>query len=69
MTDNKSPYSKMKMNYNIEYAKKHLKRIPLDVSIEKYEEIKSHAQSKSEPINTFIKRAIDETIQRDNSAT
>ena len=33
-------YSESKKKYNLEYAKKKLKRIPLDVQVEKYEEIK-----------------------------
>ncbi len=48
------------------YAKEKLKRIPLDVQKEKYEEIKAHAEKQDESVNGFIKRAIDETIERDN---
>lgn len=48
------------------YAKKNLKRIPLDVQKEKYEEIKTHATTQKETVNGFIKRAIDETMERDN---
>ena len=51
----------------MEYAKKNLKRIPLDVQKEHYERIKFHAESRSETVNGFIKRAIDETMERDNS--
>ena len=47
-------------------AKDKLKRIPLDVSIEKYEQIKNHTDNTNETVNGFIKRAIDETMQRDN---
>ena len=50
---------------SIEYAKKNLKRIPLDVPKEKYTEIKAHAVERSETVNGFIKRAIDETMLRD----
>ena len=55
-----------KTSYQIEYAKEKLKRIPLDVPKEKYAEIKAHAMERSETVNGFIKRAIDETMQRDN---
>ncbi|WP_026659119.1 ribbon-helix-helix domain-containing protein [Butyrivibrio sp. AC2005] len=55
-----------KSQYHNEYAKKKLKRIPLDVSLEKYDKIKKHASTKSETVNGFIKRAIDEAIERDN---
>ena len=50
----------------IKYAKEKLKRIPLDVPKEKYSEIKAHAVERSETVNGFIKRAIAETMQRDN---
>lgn len=50
----------------LQYAKEHLKRIPLDVRKEKYEEIKTHAEKRGEAVNGFIKRAIDETMERDN---
>lgn len=61
------PNSSKKTQYNIEYAKKNLKRVPLDLPINKYEQVKSHADSKGESLNGFIKRAIDETIERDSS--
>jgi hypothetical protein len=48
------------------YHKNNYKRIPLDVSKQKYNEIKDHAAGRSETVNGFIKRAIDETIVSDN---
>lgn len=54
-----------KKQYDLEYAKKHLKRVPLDVQLDKYEQIKNHAETHGESINGFIKRAIDEAMQRD----
>ncbi len=48
-----------KTQYNLEYAKKNLKRIPLDVQKEKYEEIAEAAASKGESVNGYIKKAID----------
>ena len=53
--------------YNIEYAKKALKRIPLDVQKEKYEEIKAAAEAAGESVNGYIKKAIDERMERDGS--
>ncbi|WP_026493080.1 MULTISPECIES: hypothetical protein [unclassified Butyrivibrio] len=50
-----------------EYKKDTLKRIPLDVKKEKFIEIQEHAQNGGESVNGFIKRAIDETMERDNS--
>lgn len=54
-----------KKQYDIEYAKTHLKRVPLDLRLDKYDEIKAYAESKAETVNGFIKRAIAETMERD----
>lgn len=51
-----------KKRYNIQYSKSKLKRIPLDVQLTKYEEIKSAAESVNETVNGFIKKAIDDRI-------
>lgn len=55
-----------KTQYNLEYAKKNLKRIPLDVQKEKYDQIKAAADIAGEKVNSYIKRAIDERIEHDN---
>ncbi len=55
-----------KKQYDIQYAKENLKRIPLDVPKATYEEIKAHAEARSESVNGFIKRAINDTMERDN---
>lgn len=60
-------YSEKKKAYNIEYKKNNLKRVPLDLPIEKYHEVKTHSEKQNETVNGFIKRAIDETMDRDNS--
>ncbi|MBR6172762.1 MAG: hypothetical protein IKQ49_06280 [Eubacterium sp.] len=52
--------------YMTNYHKEKLKRIPLDVTKEKYSEIQEHAAARNESVNGFIKRAIDEAMQRDN---
>ncbi|MCI9578535.1 MAG: hypothetical protein HFF98_06785 [Oscillibacter sp.] len=54
--------------YIYAYQKENLKRIPLDVSKSVYEEIKTHAEARSESVNGFIKRAISETMDRDKRA-
>ena len=56
-----------KKEYNKKYKRENLKRIPLDVPLEKYDEIKEHATSRNETVNGFIKRAIDKTIQDDKN--
>lgn len=58
-----------KKKYDIEYQKTHYKRVPLDLPFEKYEEIKTHAETRAESVNGFIKRAIDETIENDKTDT
>ena len=47
------------------YAKAKLKRIPLDGQKEKYEEIKMAADRSGESVNGYIKKAIDERMERD----
>ena len=49
----------------VNYAKRKLKRVPFDVQKEYYEEVlKPIADSVGEPVNTFIKKAIEERIAR-----
>ena len=55
-----------KKQFDFQYAKENLKRIPLDVPKATYEEIKAHAEAHSESVNGFIKRAINDTMERDN---
>lgn len=62
-------YTKARGQSNIAYAKKALKRIPLDVQKEKYEQIKAAAQAAGETINGYIKTAIDERMNRDSSTS
>lgn len=47
------------------YAKNNLKRIPLDVQKDKYKEIQAAAEAAGEKVNTYIKKAIDERMERD----
>jgi len=54
-----------KKQYDIQYAKENLKRIPLDVPKATYEQIKAHAKAHSESVNGFIKRAINKTMELD----
>ena len=50
---------------SIKYAKNNYKRVPLDVTPDQYDKIKDHAAGRGESVNGFIKRAINETMQRD----
>ena len=45
------------------YAKQKLKRIPLDVKKNKYDEIKSAADKAGESVNGYIKTAIDRRME------
>lgn len=50
---------------NVKYRKENIKRIPLDVQKEKYEEIATAAEKAGIPVNRYIKNAIDEKMERD----
>lgn len=54
-------------DYINNYKRDKYKRIGLELSKEKFEEVKKHSQERSESVNGFIKRAIEEQIKRDNS--
>lgn len=62
MADNES-----KKKYDIQYAKNKLKRIPLDVQKEKYDEIKVAAVIAGESVNRYIKNAISQRMEREQS--
>ena len=42
------------------YKAGNIKRVPLDMQKSTYEEIKAHAEARSQSVNRFIKRAISE---------
>ena len=56
-----------KKKYDIQYAKNKLKRIPLDVQKEKYDEIKAVAVIAGESVNRYIKNAISQRMEREQS--
>lgn len=59
------PAKEDKAKYDIQYAKSKLKRIPLDVQKEEYEQIKTAADAAEESVNGYIKQAIRQRMQRD----
>ncbi len=59
------PLTDAQKKANNKYREKSIKRIPLDVQKEKYEEIKAAAEKANESVNGYIKKAIDERMQRD----
>lgn len=56
-----------KAKYDMNYAKAKIKRIPLDVQKEKYEEIKAAAQAAGESVNGYIKKAVNQRMERDTN--
>lgn len=54
-----------KTQYNLSYAKEKLKRIPLDVQLAFYDQLAAAAAAAGEPINTYIKKAIEQRIARE----
>lgn len=56
-----------KTQYNLEYAKKNLKRIPLDVQKEEYEIIKTAADKAGEKVNSYIKGAIKQRMDQETN--
>lgn len=48
--------------YNLQYKKKTYKRIPLDMRIEDYDELKAYCDNKGVPVQTFIKQAIQDKM-------
>ena len=59
------PTKESKTKYDMNYAKTKLKRIPLDFQKEKYEQIKAAADLTGESVNGYIKKAIDERMDRE----
>lgn len=49
--------NRKKYDYDVAYKKDKIKRIPLDVQLSEYEELKEQADSV--PMNTFIKKALN----------
>lgn len=60
-------YSKAQNKASQKYKQKKIKRIPLDVQQEKYNQIKEHTTNTRESVNGFIKRAIDVTMESDTA--
>ena len=55
-----------KTKYDLKYAKEHKRRVPLDVRKEYYDHVLAFIPNETGMgINTFIKQAITEKIQRD----
>lgn len=60
------PLTEAQKKANAKYRERNIKRIPLDVQKEKFEEIKATSERVGETVNGYIKKAIDERMERDN---
>lgn len=56
------PTNEKKQQYDIQYKRDHIKRVPLDLQLEEYEQVKAYTESTGETVNGFIKRAIREAM-------
>lgn len=59
------PYNEASYEASKKYRASKIKRVPLDMQTADYDRLKAHAESKKESVNGFIKRAITETMERD----
>lgn len=59
------PASKAQQRAVAKYMKNNYDEIKIRVPKGEREQIKAHADSKGESINSFVQRAINETIERD----
>jgi predicted HicB family RNase H-like nuclease len=59
------PISKKQQASVTKYVKSHYDRISVTVQQGKRETIRAHAEDQGESVNSFINRAIDETMSRD----
>ena len=57
---------KKKQEYDIRYQREKLKRIPLDVQLEMYEQIRDAASREGLPVNTFLKKIITEYLSNES---
>ncbi|MBQ5397905.1 MAG: hypothetical protein IIU14_00535 [Ruminococcus sp.] len=62
------PASKAQQKAVAKYMKNNYDEIKIRVPKGEKEKIKCHADSNAESVNGFIKRAIDETIERDKES-
>lgn len=54
--------------YLYEYKKEKLKRVPLDLTLDFYNLVKSTAEDNKVSVNGYIKQAIAEKIERDSKS-
>ena len=62
------PATKAQQRAVSKYMKENYDEIKVRVDKGQKDVIKAHAEARSESVNGFINRAIDETMERDNAA-
>lgn len=65
--DNNKKELTAKTQYDLEYAKNKIKRVPLDMQKDEYEKVKAAAESVGEKVNTYIKKAIRQRMEQERS--
>ena len=63
-----SPASKAQQKAVNKYMKKNYDRVNLVMPKERKDAIRTHAEKNGESLNSFINRAIDEAMERDEKA-
>lgn len=59
-------YSEAAYKASKEYKSKNIKRVPLDMQITDYEQLKSAADHCGEKVNEYIKKAIQQRMERED---
>lgn len=62
------PRSKASNEAQYRYNAAHIKRVPLDMRIEDYNRLKTAADACGESVNGYIKKAVDERMEREGEA-
>lgn len=57
------PYTEAQKKATLKHKAAAYKRVPLDLKIEEYEELKEYCEKHGESINGFIKKLIKEKIK------
>lgn len=59
-------YSESSYRASKEYKSKNIKRVPLDMQISEYEQLRSAAEARNEKVNEYIKKAIRQRMERED---
>lgn len=58
-------YNEAGYNASKKYKEKNIKRVPLDMQIDEYNKVKAAAEQAGEKVNTYIKNAIAQRMERE----